>query len=125
MVRILAPIVKVNLRGKEEFRVYPHLARAPYFAVIDLMPDGSKRVEIVENPYGGGIEHSGGGRGRMVQGLIFSLRPDIIIATGIGGGAFYWLTSSGIRLYRPKSKDIEGIVEDYEQGRLQPITKPT
>ncbi len=125
MVRIVAPMVKVNLRGKEELRVYPHFAMAPYFAVIDLLPDGSKKVEVIPNPYSGGPARSGGGRGRMVQGLVLSLRPDILIATGIGPGAFYSLQSLGIRLYRSKSKDIDGIVEEYRQGRLQPLTQPT
>jgi len=118
MARLVVPVVLAG--GK--YRVYPHFARAPAFAMIDVSPDGTYTMELVENPVAGGGE--GGGRGRYVKNLILSKRPDVLIATSVGPGVYYDFLESGVKIMKPTKKDIEGVIEDFLAGRLKPLEGP-
>ena len=132
MPRIIVPVTKVEKLN--EYRVYPHFAQAPYFAVIDVLTKDNYKVSIVQNPirfepsYGfGGMGRGmggGGGRGRIVRDFLLGYRPDAVIVTSIGRGAYYWLIESGVKVLKPIRKDIKGIVEDFLDGRLPPLEGP-
>ena len=118
MTRLAIPVVMAG--GK--YRVYPHFARAPAFAIVDVNPDGSYSLEIIKNPMAGGVE--GGGRGRYVKELVLSKRPDILITTSVGPGVYYDFLNSGVKIMKPTKKDIEGVIEDFLAGRLRPLEGP-
>ena len=118
MTRLVVPVVLAG--GK--YRVYPHFARAPAFAIIDVGPNGNYTMELMENPMANMGE--GGGRGRYVKSLVLSKKPDILIATSLGPGVYYDFLESGIKIMKPTKKDIEGIIEDFLNKRLKPLEGP-
>lgn len=124
MVRIVIPVAKVKVREGEEYRVYPHFSRAPYFAMVDVEESGSYSVNLLENPLSKEIDFGRRGRGRLIVEFILGHSPYAVVTTFLGSGAYYRLIENGIKVLKPVRKDVRGIVEDFVRGRLTPLEGP-
>ena len=133
MPRIIVPVTKVEKLN--EYRVYPHFAQAPYFAVIDVLTKDNYKVSIVQNPirfepsYGfGGM---GRGMGKMEEveyTMIVDGEPRILKPFGKIETELYNLRKDPKQQYNvlEDNKDIAkelGWAKDRDEMRKLPLEK--
>jgi len=98
-LRIVSPVAKAG----DKFLLYPHFGRAPYFAVVEARGGKIESIEAKENPYRS-HEH---GRGVGIIDFILSLKPDAVLALGMGNRAFELLREAGVKVFFYPSKGNE------------------
>ena len=95
-----------------------HFGRAPYFAVVDLNDSGEvSKVETTSN-----LPH---GTGRMGQphDVVLGLKPNIIIAYGMGRRGIGSFQSVGIAVLRANANTVNEVITSYKENKLQELTE--
>ena len=100
-----------------EAKVAQHFGRAPFFAVIDLDEKGQVKAVKTEPNTG---EHMGG-TGHPHEKL-HALKPDAIIAYGMGPGGLQSFGASGVKVLQAVDPTVKATVESFKQGKLAPLT---
>ncbi len=99
-----------------ESRVAEHFGRAPFFAVVDLDENGEILGTKTEANKG---EHHGG-TGHPHENLL-ALKPDVIIACGMGPGGLTSFQNAGIAVLKANANRVKDIVASYKQGKLETL----
>jgi predicted Fe-Mo cluster-binding NifX family protein len=116
MVKLAIPVEKFE---KEKSIIFPHFGRAPIFAVIDLLDDGSvKSITHVENS----SEHFGG-QG-SAETLISSIGPNALVVKGMGPRGLEAFQSNGIAVFTGDVNTVGEAIDAYVDGRLIGLTEP-
>lgn len=115
------PVLKVSNR----YYLNPHFDRAPYFAIMEVSGDGYRVKEVVENQYAG----HGHRRGDDVINMLLLRGVNIVIASGIGYGAFERLRERGVKVYlTPETSrgliPLEEAIEMLVSGKLEEAGGP-
>ena len=95
-----------------------HFGRAPYFAVVDLNDNGEvANVKTVDN-----LPH---GTGRMGQphDVVLGLKPNVIIAYGMGRRGIGSFQSVGIAVLRATANTVNEVITAYKENKLQELTE--
>ena len=111
--RIVIPVE--DERGLEA-RVAEHFGRAPFFAVVDLDENGKILSTKTEANKG---EHHGGA-GHPHENLL-ALKPDVIIACGMGPGGLTSFQNAGATVLKANANTVKDIVASYKQGKLETL----
>ena len=111
--RIVIPVE--DERGLEA-RVAEHFGRAPFFAVVDLDENGKILSTKTEANKG---EHHGG-TGHPHENLL-ALKPDVIIACGMGPGGLTSFQNAGVTVLKANANTVKDIVASYKQGKLETL----
>jgi predicted Fe-Mo cluster-binding NifX family protein len=99
-----------------EARVAEHFGRAPFFAVVDLDENGEILGTKTEENKG---EHHGG-LGHPHENIL-ALKPDVIIACGMGPGGLTSFQNAGVTVLKASANRVEDIVASYKQGKLKTL----
>ena len=111
--RIVIPVE--DERGLEA-RVAEHFGRAPFFAVVDLDENGKILSTKTEANKG---EHHGG-TGHPHENLL-ALKPDVIIACGMGPGGLTSFQNAGATVLKANANTVKDVVASYKQGKLETL----
>jgi predicted Fe-Mo cluster-binding NifX family protein len=113
VIRILVPT-----EGNEgmEAQVAQHFGRAPFFTVVKLQDNKVIDTETVPNTG----EHFGG-QGHPHENIL-SLKPDVIVAQGMGPGGLQSFRNSGIKVLQTNAGTIKDVVECFQKGELPELT---
>ncbi|MGQ9543220.1 MAG: NifB/NifX family molybdenum-iron cluster-binding protein [Candidatus Bathyarchaeia archaeon] len=116
MLKMVIPIE--NFDGMDS-AISDHFGRAPKFALIEILEDGSvKSISPMDN-----VGEHFGGHG-YVEELISELKPDTVIARGMGPKAMQVFQSLGVSVYTGNVRTVREAVEAYTAGRLLRLTEP-
>lgn len=97
-----------------EASVSRHFGRAPYFAYVD---SDTRNIEFVPN---GETRHD---HGRCVgAALAAEAHPEVVLAPGMGQGAFDLLRSSGARIYLTGEANLGDALDNFTAGRAGEVT---
>ena len=110
-------VVPVENEAGLEAPVAQHFGRAPYFAVIDLSDTGQVLDVKTEANTG---EHVGG-VGHPHENLL-ALKPDVIVACGMGPGGLQSFQNAGITVLKATGNTAKAIVNSYLKGELEKLT---
>ena len=99
-----------------EARVAEHFGRAPFFAVVDLDENGKILSTKTEANKG---EHHGG-TGHPHENLL-ALKPDVIIACGMGPGGLTSFQNAGATVLKANANTVKDVVASYKQGKLETL----
>ena len=111
--RIVIPVE--DERGLEA-RVADHFGRAPFFAVVDLDENGeilSTKTEANKGEHHGGTGHP--------HENPLALKPDVIIACGMGPGGLTSFQNAGVTVLKAYANTVKDIVTSYKQGKLETL----
>jgi predicted Fe-Mo cluster-binding NifX family protein len=114
-VRILIPVLDesgLNARLSE------HFGRTPYFAVVDLDPDGSILNQRTVPNVG---EHFGGS-GRRAD-FILQLKPNAIITYGMGPRGLNIYQSVRVAVLRANANTVGEVIAAYNKDELEELTE--
>ena len=111
--RIVIPVE--DERGLEA-RVAEHFGRAPFFAVVDLDENGKILSTKTEANKG---EHHGG-TGHPHENLL-ALKPDVIIACGMGPGGLTSFQNAGATVLKANANTVKDVVASFKQGKLETL----
>lgn len=95
-----------------------HFGRAPYFTVVDL--DEKDEVSSVKTVPNIG-EHFGGG-GHMHDHLL-NLKPNAIIAYGMGPTGLTGFQSAGVAVLKASANTVREVIAAYKENELQELTE--
>jgi predicted Fe-Mo cluster-binding NifX family protein len=95
-----------------------HFGRAPYFTVVDL--DEKDEVSSVKTVPNVG-EHFGGG-GHMHDHLL-DLKPNAIIAYGMGPRGLTGFQSAGVAVLKANANTVREVIAAYKDDKLQELTE--
>jgi len=116
MVKLVIPVEKFE---KESSIIFPHFGRAPIFAVIDLLEDGSvKSITPIENS----SEHLGGHG--STETLISSIKPNALVVKGMGPRGIQAFQSNGITVFTGNVNTVGEAIDAYVHGRLTGLVEP-
>ncbi len=108
--RIVIPVEdKLGL----EAHVAQHFGRAPYFAAVDL-DEKSQVLSVKTEPNTG--EHMGGA-GHPHDSLL-ALKPDVIIAAGMGPGGLNSFQNSGVTVLKAVDATVKETIDSFREGKL-------
>ncbi len=113
--RILIPVVDESGLNS---RISEHFGRTPFFSVLDLNEKG----EVIEQktvPNAG--EHFGGGGRRAA--FILGLKPNVIIAFGMGPRGLSIYQSERVPVLRANANTVKDVLEAYNRGELEELTE--
>ena len=119
--RIVIPVVDesgLNARLSE------HFGRAPYFAVVNLDQDGQilshKTVPNTSEHFRGtGLPHTC----KMHVDRILQLRPNALIAYGMGGGALAIFQNARVPVLRANADTVKDVISGYKDDALEELTE--
>ncbi len=96
-------------------QICSHFGRTPYFAVIDLDENG--QVTKISTVSSSG-EH-------FCEGISFisNLKPDFMVAHGMGQRVIFNLQNAGIRVLRTSANIVNDAVKQYAKGELVDLTE--
>lgn len=108
-------IIPVDDESGLKAQICSHFGRTPYFAVIDL--DEKGQVTKLSTVSSSG-EH-------FCEGINFisDLKPDFMIAHGMGQRVIYNLQNAGIRVLRTSANIVNDAVNLYAKGELLELTE--
>ena len=111
-VRIIVPVS--DEKGVDA-HLSEHFGRTPYFAVIDLDEIGQV---IKQSTVASSGEH-------FCQGLGFllNLKPDIMIAQGMGQGVVQNFQNARIAILRTSANIVKDAIQQYTRGELVELTE--
>jgi len=95
-----------------------HFGRAPYFAVVDL--DDNKEITKVETVTNMG-EHLGGVG--LTHDNIAQLKPNAIVAYGMGPRGINSFQSAGITVLKANADTVNEVIAAYKEGKLQVLAE--
>jgi len=95
-----------------------HFGRAPYFAIVDFDDNGKvSNVKTVANTG----EHAGGVG--FTHDHITQLKPNAVIAYGMGPRGIMSFQSAGIAVLKANANTVNEVVAAYKEGKLQELTE--
>ena len=94
-----------------------HFGRAPYFAVVDLNDGEIVSVKTVSN-----VEHHTGRMGQP-HDVVLDLKPNAIIAYGMGRRGILSFQSAGVAVLRANSNTVNDVIAAYKENKLQELTE--
>jgi predicted Fe-Mo cluster-binding NifX family protein len=111
--------IAVTSGGKTlDSEVDPRFGRCRYFILFDLE---TREFDIVENEN----ESAMGGAGPQAAQTISRVGADILITGNVGPNAFQALESAGMEIFIGAFGKVFEMIEKYENGELERITKAT
>jgi predicted Fe-Mo cluster-binding NifX family protein len=114
-VRIVIPVVDESGLNAQ---ISEHFGRTPFFAVIDLDENG-QITEQKTVPNAG--EHFGGG-GRRAD-FILNLKPNVIIAYGMGPRGLSIYQSERVAVLKANSHKVKDVIMAYNKDKLEELTE--
>lgn len=102
--------------GGLDAAISPHLGHSDVFTVVDVSEREVKGVDVEPN-----IGLHFGGRMRPAY-LVANLKPDAVIALGLGPRALAVLRGFGIRVLYAIGGTVRENVEAFLEGRLRPFS---
>jgi len=114
-VRIVIPVVDES--GLDS-QISEHFGRTPFFAVIDLDEKGHV-IKQKTIPNAG--EHFGGGGRRA--GFILNLKPNVIIAYGMGPRGLDIYQNEHVAVLRANADTVKDIIAAYNREELEELTE--
>lgn len=108
-------IVPVDDESGLKAQICSHFGRTPYFAVIDLNENG----QIIKHS----TVQSSGEHFCEGTGFLSNLKPDFMIAHGMGQRVIYNLQNAGIRILRTNANNVEGAIQQYNKGELADLAE--
>ncbi len=93
----------------ENGRIFGHFGHTEHFKVYDVTDGKIVKTEIIDT--------NGSGHGALA-GVLASVKADVLICGGIGGGAQMALADAGIKLYGGVSGSADEAVEAFISGKL-------
>ena len=92
-----------------------HFGRTPYFAIIDLDENGQV---IKQSTVSNSGEH-------FCEGINFllDLKPDLMIAMGMGQRVIQNFQNAGIAILRTNANVVKDAIEQYNKGELVELTE--
>jgi predicted Fe-Mo cluster-binding NifX family protein len=90
-----------------------HFGRAPYFVVVDL-DEKNQALNVKTEPNTG--EHMGGA-GHPHESLL-ALKPDIIIAFGMGPGGLQSFQNAGVTVLKAVDATVKETINSFKEGKL-------
>ena len=107
-------IIPVNDESGLTAQICSHFGRTPYFAVIDLDEKGSITTQSTVQSSG---EH-------FCEGISFlsNLKPDFMIAHGMGQRVIYNLQNAGIKILKTSANVVNDAIQEYNKGELVELT---
>ena len=109
--RIMIPVE--DEKGLEA-QVAHHFGRAPYFAMVEL-DENQKTPKVKTEP--NKSEHMGG-PARHSHESFLALKPDIVVAFGMGPGALHTFQDVGVTVLQATSETVKGNIESFKEGKL-------
>jgi len=109
--RIMIPVEDEN---GFEAQVAHHFGRAPYFAMVEL-DENQKTSKVKTEP--NKSEHMGGQAGHSHESFL-ALKPDIVVAFGMGLGALRTFQDAGVTVLQATSNTVKGNIESFKEGKL-------
>jgi predicted Fe-Mo cluster-binding NifX family protein len=113
ITRLLVPVEDDEGLGAQ---VASHFGRAPYFMVIDFQNSQVKNILIEPNTG----EHFGG-QGHPHEKLL-SLKPNIVVAQGMGPGGLQSFRNAGIQVLQTGPGKVTDVVESFQKSKLVELT---
>ena len=114
-MRIVIPVVD---ESGLDAQISEHFGRTPFFAVIDLDENG-QITEQKTVPNAG--EHFGGGGRRA--GFILDLKPNVIIAYGMGPRGISIYQSERVAVLKANSRKVKDVIMAYNKDKLEELTE--
>ncbi|GEM_PF-5770359 len=115
---VAVPVTKTS-RG---YFLYAHWSKAPAFAFYEVYNGKYRLIEVVDNPL---KDVEGRGKGKFLLDLILSRKAQAVIVYSIGGGAFEWLRSAGVKIYVVDNMElVDNILEKLVRGELKEADRP-
>ena len=114
-MRIVIPVVD---ESGLDAQISEHFGRTPFFAVIDLDENG-QITEQKTVPNAG--EHFGGGGRRA--GFILDLKPNVIIAYGMGPRGISIYQSERVAVLKANSRKVKDVIIAYNKDKLEELTE--
>jgi len=108
----------VSDRNGLNARIAEHFGRAPFFAVLAL--DENKKIESVDTVENNG-EHCGG-QGHMHNNIL-ELKPNAIIAYGMGPRGLNGFQEAGIAVLKANAGTVKDVMDSYKNDKLQELTE--
>jgi predicted Fe-Mo cluster-binding NifX family protein len=97
-------------------KIAQHFGRAPYYAVVEL--DEKGQISQVETEANTG-EHMGG-TGHPHENLL-ALKPDVIIACGMGPGGLQSFQNAGTTVLKAEGDTVKEIINSFKMGKLKEL----
>ncbi len=106
-------VVPVEDEAGLDAAVAQHFGRAPYFAIVDIDENGQIQKVKTEPNTG---EHMGG-TGHPHE-TILSLKPDVIVAFGIGPGGLHSFQNAGVTVLKAQDLTVKETIDSFKAGKL-------
>jgi predicted Fe-Mo cluster-binding NifX family protein len=106
-------VIPVEDKSGLEAHVAQHFGRAPYFAEVDLDEKG-QALNVKTEPNTG--EHMGGA-GHPHENLL-ALKPDVIIAFGMGPGGLHSFQNAGVTVLKAVDATVKETLNSFKAGKL-------
>jgi len=111
-MRVVIPII-----DGEGSMISEHFGRAPYFAIFTIEEGRILKRELIPN-----ISEHFGGYGRPPD-RILSLRPDAVIAVGMGPRALSRFQEAGVAVLKAEGFNVEENLHCFMEGSLRELTE--
>jgi len=114
--------IPVSQRQGLDSEVSPHFARAPYFAIVEIVEDEIESTKFVKNP-GQELERR---KGIKAVEALESEEVDAMICGEVGEGPYELLTAKAVKLLRAPSGEntLQSVLDMFLSGNLQRIQSP-
>ncbi len=110
-------VIPVENEDGLEAPIAEHFGRAPFFVVVDLDEEG--KVIFVKTEVNTGEHHEG--TGHPHENLL-SLKPNVIIAYGMGHGGLASFRNAGVNVLKATAKTVEKTITQLKVGKLEKLT---
>jgi predicted Fe-Mo cluster-binding NifX family protein len=114
MIKLI--VIPVENQDGLEAKVAQHFGRAPYFAVVEL--DENEQIKNVKTEANKG-EHMGG-TGHPHENLL-ALKPNIIIAYGMGPGGLQSFKNAGTTVLKAEGNTVKEVIANLQANKLQEL----
>ena len=108
-------VIPVNDESSLNAQICDHFGRTPYFAVIDLDENGQIIKQSTVSSSG---EH-------FCEGINFllNLKPDFMIAQGMGQRVIQNFQNARIAILRTSANVVKDAIQQYNRGELIELTE--
>lgn len=115
ITRIVIPVLD---ESGLDAKLSEHFGRAPYFAVVEIDESGRVKSQKTVSNIG---EHFGGSgqRGDFILGL----RPNAIIAYGMGPRGINIYQGAQVAVLRANANSVRKVIEAYSRNELEELTE--
>jgi len=110
-------VIPIEDESGLESHVAQHFGIAPYFAVVDL--DKSGKISNVETQANTG-EHLGG-YGHPHENIL-TLKPNVIIAFGMGPGGLLSFKNAKIKVLKAEQNTVKEVIAAFRADSLKELT---